>query len=525
MGITRTGNRTARTLACVLGTGALLAPVPASAAAAPTLGIASPNLVFLQGHNTIALSSTEPRVRWSVADADGHPAASGTAVLDRRHGVIDVSALGPGYYRLRATATTAGTSTTRDTAFAVLTPVPDGALNPASPFGVNTHFAGRSWDIGYEKPLLDTIARIGFGHLRESMEWNSVEKTRNVYTVPAAYQDILVTAKHKGITPMLIAAYHNPFYDGNKTPSSTTGLNAFARFESQWLAHFRKLGVTQDIETYNEYYGGFNTGTCGATPACQYRLIKPAYTVTKKENPDANVVVDVNSRPEWHVPLFQQGGLSAMDTVNTHIYACKDGPEGVVDAKIATLRQNVRKYNQGKDKPIWMTETGCTTTPSAGGDEAKQADYVIRAETLALAAGVGQVYLYDLLDDGTDPNDKEQNFGLLRKARDGVAAPAPKPGLAAQAVLIRMLSGLRPSGRDTLAASSYSYRFGAGPDATRVLWSTGTDRATVTASGPVRLTDRFGRARTLIPSGGRLTLSLDRHPVFLTGPVQSVTPG
>ncbi|MEV0697449.1 glycosyl hydrolase [Saccharopolyspora sp. NPDC050389] len=516
-------------LAATLSVGAMFAAPPASAtgpspAAPPALTIDSPTLVFIQGRNNISLNSTEPRVSWKISDADGRPAASGTAVIDQHRGSIDVSGLGPGYYRLQATATANGATTKRDTNFAVLTPTPRDALRPSSPFGVNTHFAFRSWDIGYEKPLLDTIAQVGFGHMRESMEWDSLEKAKGVYSVPAEYEDIVVTAKRKGITPLLIAAFHNPLYDHNVTPSSTTGLRAFAKFQGWWLSHFRRLGVTRDIETYNEYYGGFNTSPCKG-PVCQYRLIKPAYEQTKKDNPNSNVVVDVSSKPEWHTELFKSGGLSAMDTVNVHIYACKDGPEGVIDGKIDTLRQNIRKYNHGEDKPIWITETGCTTAAGTGGNDAKQADYVIRAETLALASGVEQVYLYDMLNDGTNPNDKEQNFGLLRKARNGVTALAPKPGLVSQAVLIRMLTGLKPSGRDAVAQPSYSYRFGTGNDTTRVLWSTGTGRVNVAASGPVKLTDQFGRASTLNPTNGRVTLPLTQSPVFITGPVKAVTDG
>jgi hypothetical protein len=101
---------------------------------------------------------------------------------------------------------------------------------------------------------------------------------------------------------------------------------------------------------------------------------------------------------------------------------------------------------------------------------------------------------------------------------------APKPGLVAKATTIRALTGLAYSGRDTLAAPLYSYRFGAGTSTTRVLWSTGTGTSSVqlNTTVPLQVTDMYGHKTTLTPTAGVVTMTVDQDPVFVKGAATGV---
>lgn len=79
-------------------------------------------------------------------------------------------------------------------------------------------------------------------------------------------------------------------------------------------------------------------------------------------------------------------------------------------------------------KPVVVTETGYYTLPNhdawGGVPESVQASYLLGLLLDQAAAGTARTYLYDLIDDGPDPQrtNREHNFGLFRF--DGTPKPA-----------------------------------------------------------------------------------------------------
>ena len=109
------------------------------------------------------------------------------------------------------------------------------------------------------------------------------------------------------------------------------------------------------------------------------------------------------------------GDLSAYtDYANIHAYP----PQGlrpifVIHAAIDGGRTDA------PSKPVVLTETGFYTLPNGVGwggiPESLQASYLLDEVLDEAAAGVSRTYLYDLLDDGADPNgtNQEAHFGLF----------------------------------------------------------------------------------------------------------------
>lgn len=100
-----------------------------------------------------------------------------------------------------------------------------------------------------------------------------------------------------------------------------------------------------------------------------------------------------------------------------------------VDVRVEFLLPHARDaHRHGRagdsDKPIWATEFGAPTgtdTDAVGPTE--QADILRDGITEQRALGfVDKLFVYSLLDRGTDVSDREQNFGVL--AHDGTAKPA-----------------------------------------------------------------------------------------------------
>ena len=137
------------------------------------------------------------------------------------------------------------------------------------------------------------------------------------------------------------------------------------------------------------------------------------------------------------------GDLSAhTDFANVHSYP----PHGlrpifVIHAAIDGGRTSAAA------KPVVVTETGFYTLPNndawGGVPETVQAAYLLGLVLDEAAAGVARTYLYDLIDDGPDPQraNREENFGLFRF--DGT----PKPAATAIHNLTTLLADATPRGR------------------------------------------------------------------------------
>ncbi len=186
---------------------------------------------------------------------------------------------------------------------------------------------------------------------------------------------------------------------------------------------------------------------------------------------------------------------------------------------MGALQDLIKHYNHGKGKPLWITEIGWSTSYLYV-SERTQADYLVRSAILSLEAGVQKFFWYDFLNDGTDPSQVQQQFGLLRQP-DVAGRYTPKPAYVAYAVLIRELAHRLFIGSEAIAPGIYGMRFSGN---LRVLWSTPfRQNVVLSTNDPVTVSSMIGRMQTLTPSGGRIILNLSADPVYIEGNVSSVS--
>jgi hypothetical protein len=114
------------------------------------------------------------------------------------------------------------------------------------------------------------------------------------------------------------------------------------------------------------------------------------------------------------------------DIVALHAYA-QHGDEPETDAPYSSLswyKENMSdRFKPGA--PIMVTETGYNNMIVPGGagvSEAAAAIYLPRLLLHNFSAGVERTFLYEFLDEGTDPNEWEQHWGLV--GADGRRKPA-----------------------------------------------------------------------------------------------------
>ena len=489
---------------------------------APSLAIGQlqPGNVFTRPQPvefTAATAGSPPpdTVSWRILDLAGTRVASGSRAVTGASTAIRPAVRGNGYFRLELSAQRAGTVVARaQTSFAVL----DAFRVPQdSPFGFSTHF-GQSWS----PALMPLLAKAGASTLRDEMYWNVVEPAPGAYQIPAGYDAYLAAARSSRINPLIVLSYTNPHYDNDATPYTDAGRTGFANYGAAILDRYPDQ--IRSVEVYNEFNAGFGDrgdGPADSKPEYYLPLLKAAYERVKAGHPETTVAGPAISfvDPGWLETLFQLGGLKYLDAVSVHYPG--NPPERIAES-LAGLRELIRRYNNGQDKPIWVTEDGWSTT-QAGDDERSQAANVVRAQVVALSQGVERFYWYDFMNDGVDPACHECNFGLVRNDSDPLGRWTPKPSYASYATMTRTLAGARFEGAEPPGPGIQSFRFRSGDRTTRVLWSTtGAQQVTVRTPVPVTVTDLMGNSETYGPDHGQITLSLSDDPIYLGGPAPTV---
>ena len=493
------------------------------------VGVTQSGNVFSPGQRpAFQVRAVTGQVGWTVSDHTGRQVAAGDVALDPSSRQADISAPAqpPGYYTLAVTAHDGpAVLKTRTTGFAVLPPGPDLTKVKDSVFGINTHASRLSAEQVEQSDELARLAGIKDDRDDDSY-WNVIETQPGSYTFDAANDNVVDTMVATGKKPLLLLGFGNGLYDGGGTPYTDAGYEAFGKYAAAVAKHY--AGRISGLEVWNEYYGGFSNGPCAQSPDCYYKLLKSAYTHVKAVEPQMTIVgASAFKAPlDWFGRLFEDGGLRYMDALSIHPYRSPGLPEGL-ELDVAGLQKLVKQYSHGPSTPIWITEQGWVSQPGppVGVSEQTQADYAVRSVILAQSAGVAEYYWYDLLNDGTDPADGEQNFGLMRIAgldADGITA---KPAYVAYATAARMLTGATFAARESAGDDSvYAMRYQAQGGPLKVLWTASdTPKAVaVRASGPVTLTDVMGASRTLKPVDGTILLTLTGDPVYLSGPVGTV---
>lgn len=489
---------------------------PRHARASLTFQPSTPGNVFLSTEKTRlpVTASSGDRIDWSITDYFGRRVKTGSTRVSSRQAVIDPGSSALGYFDVHVTEKR-GNSTvaSADTAFAVLTPVDVRSMG-ASPFGAQTHLAQ------YNDPaLLGLLARAGIAHFRDEHYWSAVETKRGAYHLPAQLTRFMGAAASEHLQPLLTLDWANPLYDYRDgmftAPFTDGGRRAFANYAAYLVDHYGSQ--IKWLEVWNEYNAGtFVDGPATANKPWYYaRMLREVSDRVKAKRRDVKILAG-GTVPIAHGFLrdvFAQGVMSKLDVVSIHPY--RASPYGV-DVEIEELRDLIRRYNGGHDKPIWASEFSRTVENAS--EQYEAASYLAQIVTLMLGARVERMYYYLTSDD--------RNFpwrGLVASDHSPKGAYTPHPVFVAYANLIRQLYGATFRDRvGGLSASTRAYRFTRGSDTIHVLWSARPVTVKLAAKSALEVTDLMGGTRRLSPSGGYVRLQLTPDAVYIRGTVASI---
>jgi hypothetical protein len=319
----------------------------------------------------------------------------------------------------------------------------------ASDFGIVTHF-GQTKD---SSPfVLRLVKQAGFSWIRDELYWQEIEKAPGQFRFPASYDNYLAEAARQGLSPLIVLDYGNavayPKLFANASFPKTAETRAlFTRYVTAVAKRYGK--TVKHWEVWNEpdfSHIGYDN---------YLLLLKATYGAIKQVDPSATVIscggggIGGGPGADCIINLIKEGGLNYQDGFSIHPYMTPNTPEkgyagkgGPIDAvSIPTtwpyLRDFVAQHVRDNGRPlqIWVTEFGWPVNPKVPGqDEANQAADLVRSHLLSRRYDAVRVlFWYDFIDDGTDPNNFEHNFGVLHHDL------SPKPAFVAASVLARTL--------------------------------------------------------------------------------------
>jgi polysaccharide biosynthesis protein PslG len=333
------------------------------------------------------------------------------------------------------------------------------AVGLQTQLGVNIHFLN-------DDRALDLARDAGFSFVRMDLLWAKLERKGDYDFTP--FDRLMRALEARGMGALWLLAYGHPEH-GGESPQSKEDIAAYSRYAAAVVSHFR--GHNARFEIWNEPNGGHFL----SNPAIYPDLLRAALEAIRHEDPDAPVSTGGTSGFDFPflTSMLNSGSAQKASAIAVHPYR-RSGPE-TLSADLLCLRYIVQQ-TVGPNLPVWDTEWGYSSYdnptkdfPDGGhGDIARKREAVLVArECLTVwALGLPLATVYDLRDDGSNPLDREDNFGLLKQDS------SDKPAMKAVRILTSLARNYSYSGilRD-VPYGLHIMRFDGANDIVFVLWS------------------------------------------------------
>ena len=394
-------------------------------------------------------------------------------------------------------------------------------------FGVCAHFMQGK---GTYPLTFDLMRLVGVSRIRGDLAWEGVERSPGVYAIPDRADALVSRCEEYGIMPLFVFGYPNAKcypngFKGKPFPTDDATRKACANALAFAVRRYGRRVPAWELWNEPNY----------ADPVKDYLpLLKFAYPAVKAACPEVKLISGGGSGAGGGIgggfidPVLRAVAQDFQDGWSIHPYMAPYSPDHGYEAptsptiKVANVEQSCRymlerankcRRSDGKALEPWITEIGWT---SAKVSDERQAAYLARSLLLYRRHAPGvPVYLYDFQNDGNDPKDNEQNFGLIRKDN------SPKPSFQSVAVAASKLANRSFVGA-LLEGESRVYGYGTdGKPEIYAAWTADNAERSVEISLPdgmelTELVDWQGRAMPVGPDSVHVTLPLSASPCWLS---------
>ncbi|MGI8461541.1 MAG: GH39 family glycosyl hydrolase [Solirubrobacterales bacterium] len=311
---------------------------------------------------------------------------------------------------------------------------------PPVRFGFNNNAVAEG--IASPEQTAALIASLGGRIDRVQLGWDRLEPRRgdHDWSLPDA---IYAADREHGIQPLFNLAFAPEWANGGVCPEGVPGCHAaptaehFGDYARTAAALARRYPEAVGIEVWNEpnlpYFWNPQPD-----PAAYSELLEVTYRAVKAAAPKMTVAGGATASSEIERPgqfldveflreIERNGALDAMDAVSLHAPLEQHDPTaGTAVLDVEEVREALPS---GGDLPLWVTETGITTTGERAISPAGQGLAAINlSERLPEIPGVEMVLIHTLVD--------ASNYGPTHPETGyGVVAPdlSPKPAFCAVA--------------------------------------------------------------------------------------------
>jgi len=360
---------------------------------------------------------------------------------------------------------------------------------------------------------VEMIAAAGFGFVRMDFPWANIERQKGIYDF-SGYEDLVRVFAGRGIRSLIILAYGNPLYDSSPAPfhmgpRTDQVRQAFARFAAAAAAKFKEWGVIWEI--WNEPN---NSDFWGSGPSADEYMELVRVTVEAIRHADAYatiiapaVVTFLQQYPDaWGYleRCFTLGLAKLVDAVSIHPYRTQ--PPETVTSDYQRLHALMGKA----DVPIIASEWGYPVLKNV--PQASQAALFVREFLTNTMNRVPLSIWYDWRDDGPDPQNLQDNFGIVTSNYQ------PKVAYRAAQTLTKQLGGFHFVERLSLASQGdYVTVFAQNAMKKLALWTV-DDPHTISLSvdaPAMAVVSMTSETRSLTPAKGTLMIELTGSPQYL----------
>lgn len=276
---------------------------------------------------------------------------------------------------------------------------------------------GVVWRPRFGYAALDKMLEVGLNLVRFDITWAAVERNGqydfSYYTTAA---DEMAKRHVKGL---FLLVYGHPDH-GGATPVTDLDRAAYAAYARQAALTFGPKNVLAGFEIWNEpNLAGFWPGQ---DPALYGQALASAITAIRSVDPSIPIVTGGVASTDFNYlsRVLRSGYANGASAIGVHPYR-QSGPETFA-AELSPLMQLARSASL--DLPWWDTEWGYSSYIDVGSTAAvgdghdpralrRQGVLVLRKMLTAIALNLPRSILYEAMDEGTNPVNREHNFGLL----------------------------------------------------------------------------------------------------------------
>jgi hypothetical protein len=404
---------------------------------------------------------------------------------------------------------------------------PDTAATPlyesvggGSRFGVVTHIATRFGIYGQQSGPMDMARGTGAGWIREEIRWDWVEHPLGQWDW--GFTDEMVQdARGRGLDILGVLGYNNSAQQAGTVNFSMPDIGLWKTYVAGVVGHYK--GQIHAWEVWNEpdvpyFWSG--------SVSDYLTLLRETYNTIKSVDPSAIVMNGACSNLDlnWFNQFLDQGGAKYTDVLAFHPYVLKSSLDNGLYQKLDL--QHFKDIQARTGKAWWFTEIGWSSAsdgPDYGGgvgSEQAQASYMIRQYVMSLdfaGLNVEHIFWYNFHDDGTDPGNVENNYGLIKNDWH-----TPKFSYTAYQQMTNHLTGANPQGTVDSGAG-IAYRFNRGGVVVDVVWGGGRTNLPTTASKATAY-DMSGNPLAADVSGGQIHVDIGGDPVFIEHTIAPIVP-